>query len=95
MIVNGDTLTDVRLPRLIEHHRRSGALVTMALIPNPRPDKYGGVRVEDGWITGFTRRGHAARPATISSACRSSKRRGVSPLEDGVPAESVNALYPR
>ena len=29
----------------------------MALIENPRPDVYGGVRVEDGWVRGFTRRG--------------------------------------
>ena len=32
LIVNGDTLTDVDVGTLVEHHRRSGALVTMALI---------------------------------------------------------------
>ena len=32
-------------------------MVTMALIPNPRPDKYGGVVVEDGRVVGFTSRG--------------------------------------
>src|SRR3954466_5566497 len=35
VLVNGDTLTDVDLRRMIDHHRRSGALVSMALIPNP------------------------------------------------------------
>ena len=29
----------------------------MALIENPRPDVYGGVRVEDGWVRGFTQSG--------------------------------------
>ena len=44
----------------------------MALIPNPRPDMYGGVRRRTtGWVTGFTRRGHAASAASTSSACRS------------------------
>ena len=38
-----------------------GALVTMALIPNPRPDKYGGVLVDDGWVRGFTRAGSGER----------------------------------
>src|SRR3954453_19030776 len=58
VLVNGDTLTDVALRRMIDHHRRSGALVTMALIPNPRPEKYGGVLLDEAQaITGFTRRG--------------------------------------
>ncbi len=35
-----------------------GALVTMAVVPNTEPDKYGGVVVaEDGSVTGFVRRG--------------------------------------
>ena len=45
LIVNGDTLTDVDIWSLVARHRESGALVTMALIPNPRPDHYGGVLV--------------------------------------------------
>src|SRR4051812_45986686 len=58
VLVKGDTLTDVDLERMIDQHRRSGALVTMALIPNPRPDKYGGVRLDDRHgVVGFTRRG--------------------------------------
>ena len=45
LLVNGDTLTDVDLDGLIAAHQRTGALVTMALIANPAPDKYGGVIV--------------------------------------------------
>ena len=100
LIVNGDTLTDLRLRRLIDHapaYRR--ASVTMALIPNPRPDIYGGVRVEDGWITGFTRPGTAERELSLHRrAGRRSARRSPT-LEDGVPAESVilalSAAHPR
>src|SRR6187397_956791 len=40
LIVNGDTLTDVNIADLVAHHRSSGALVTMAVIPNAEPDKY-------------------------------------------------------
>ena len=92
-IVNGDTLTDVDLEAVRARHVESGARVTMALIPNPRPDKYGGVLVDgSGVITGFTRAGatrenyhfvgvQCADPAVFAS------------LEDGVAAESVNSLY--
>ena len=57
LIVNGDTLTDVDLATLVERHRQSEALVTMALIDNPQPERYGGVTVENGSVTGFTGRG--------------------------------------
>lgn len=60
LIVNGDTLTDLDLPAMSAAHRRSGARVTMALIPNPDPAHYGGVAVNDrGWVTSFPRRGPA------------------------------------
>src|SRR5215470_5305728 len=49
-LVNGDTLTDVDLPTMLDQHRRTGALVTMALIPNPDPAKYGGVRLDDSGV---------------------------------------------
>lgn len=101
LIVNGDTLTDVDVWSLLARHRESGALVTMALIPNPRPDQYGGVTVDaDGWVTGFTR----ARPSAHVTPGESSyhfigvqvaRAAAFASLEDGVPAESVNSLYPR
>ena len=63
VLVNGDTLTNVDLPAMLAQHRRTGALVTMALIPNPRPDKYGGVLLDDdGTIVRFTRRRAPGRP---------------------------------
>ena len=45
-IINGDTLTNVDLDALAAHHRESGALVTIAVIPNENPDKYGGLIVD-------------------------------------------------
>jgi NDP-sugar pyrophosphorylase family protein len=105
LIVNGDTLTDADVWSLLARHRESGALVTMALVPNPRPGQYGGVVVSpDGWVTGFTR----ARPSSVSRPADTGRpptfhfigvqvasARAFATLEDGVPAESVNALYPR
>lgn len=94
VIVNGDTLTDVPLGALLDRHQQSGALVTMALIPNPRPEFYGGVRVQDGWITGFTRAGTGEATYHFVGV-QAAHAAAFSSLEDGVPAESVNSLYPR
>jgi mannose-1-phosphate guanylyltransferase len=100
LIVNGDTLTDVDIWSLIERHRESGALVTMALIPNPRPHQYGGVAVtDDGWVSGFTRASGAGTTNTSSAfhfiGVQVAKAKAFVDLADGVPAESVNALYPK
>jgi NDP-sugar pyrophosphorylase family protein len=63
LIVNGDTLTNVDVGSLVADHRRSGALVTMAVVPNMEPDKYGGVVVaSDGSVTRFAKRLTPASP---------------------------------
>jgi mannose-1-phosphate guanylyltransferase/phosphomannomutase len=36
-IINGDTLTNVDLDALAAYHRASGALVTIAVVPNEHP----------------------------------------------------------
>jgi NDP-sugar pyrophosphorylase family protein len=94
VLVNSDTLTDIDLPAMVDQHRRTGALVTMALIPNPRPDKYGGVLVDgDHAVTGFTRRGNL-RPSFHFIGPQVVEAEAFMTLEDGVPAESVLGIYP-
>ena len=62
-IVNGDTLSNVSLAALLDTHRSSGARVTLAVMPNPAPTRYGGVTVDaDGWATGFVPAG-GGRPS--------------------------------
>lgn len=103
LIVNADTLSDVDVPALVARHRQSGALVTMALIRNPRPDFYGGVLVSsDGWVTGFSPRRKPGSPPPGGDAhpyhfigVQVAEARVFQDLEDGVASESVAALYPR
>lgn len=92
-IINGDTLTNVDLHAVAENHRETGALVTIAVIPNERSDRYGGLIVDS------TGRFHSVVPP--GSPVRSYHVVGVQmahpsafarlPLNE--PAESIGALY--
>jgi NDP-sugar pyrophosphorylase family protein len=94
LIVNGDTLTDINLPGAVAAHRASGAMVTMVLIPNEEPQKYGGVLVDrEGVITGFTRRG-ASEPSYHFVGVQVAQKAAFASLPDLTPYESVAALYP-
>src|SRR5262245_56843667 len=60
LVVNGDTLTDLCLADLVSAHACSGALVTLALVANADPGRYGGVVLNgDGSVAGFVPRGAA------------------------------------
>ncbi|MBI2187912.1 MAG: NDP-sugar synthase [Acidobacteria bacterium] len=95
LIVNGDTLADVDVAAFVAVHRRTRALVTMAVVPNTEPEKYGGVLVDaDGTVTGFARRG-----ASIGSfhfvGMQAAEAAAFASLPPGEPAESFLQLYPR
>jgi NDP-sugar pyrophosphorylase family protein len=94
LIVNGDTLTDVDLSSVAREHERSSALVTLSVIPNPAPERYGGVVVDEaGCVTAFVPRGtpgpswHFVGVQVVEAAAFA----GVSPDH---PSESIAALYP-
>jgi NDP-sugar pyrophosphorylase family protein len=94
LIVNGDTLTDLDLPAVVEDHRRSGALVTMAVVPNTEPDKYGGVVVAgDGAVTGFVWRG-SREPSCHFVGVQVVEPEVFASVPANVPYETVGALYP-
>ncbi|MGH9315022.1 MAG: sugar phosphate nucleotidyltransferase [Vicinamibacterales bacterium] len=89
-IINGDTLTDVPLGAVADAHARSGAFVTMALIPNPRPDHYGGVLVRDGFVRGFTHAG----PNYHFIGVQVAEAHVFAAVPEDRPSSSVGSLYP-
>ena len=94
LIVNGDTLTDVSLKEVIDDHARSGALVTMAVVPNSEPDKYGGIVVEEsGSVSGFVRRG-SSRPSFHFIGVQVVAADAFASVPVNTPYESVGTLYP-
>ena len=92
-IVNGDTLCDFSLAEMLDAHRSSGADVTLALVPNPAPDHYNGIVLDDdGRVTGWLPKGraHGSWHFIGVQVARASVFAG---LADGVPAESVTGIY--
>jgi mannose-1-phosphate guanylyltransferase len=92
-IVNGDTLCEVDLHALATQHLDSRALVTMAVVVNHWPERYGGVVTDSrGIVYGFVPRGSpAARYHFVGVQM-------VHPsvfeaLPDNEPAESVAGVY--
>jgi NDP-sugar pyrophosphorylase family protein len=94
LIVNGDTLTNVDVAALVDAHRSSGALVTMAVIPNNEPAKYGGVVADErAVVTGFTKAG-STDPSFHFIGVQVVEGAAFASLPDNMPAESVKTLYP-
>jgi mannose-1-phosphate guanylyltransferase len=94
-LVNGDTLARVDLDAMAESHAATGALVTMAVIPNPDPAHYSGVLI-DGTdaVTGFSRRG-STEASWHFVGTQVAEREAFARVADGVRSESVNGLYPQ
>ena len=96
VIVNGDVLTDVDLLRLADRHTTSGAVATLALVPNTEPLRYGGVRVdEEGVVTGFVPRGEGAAGSWHFVGVQMVEASAFRSLPSGRPASSIVGLYDR
>src|SRR5918911_1836118 len=52
-VVNGKIITDINLSAALETHRRTNALATLVLLPNPRRERFSVVETEGARITRF------------------------------------------
>jgi mannose-1-phosphate guanylyltransferase len=92
-LINGDTMTDLALEPLAEAHRKSGALVTMALVPNREPNRYGGVLLAaDGSFSGFSGRGRGAIDSYHFIGVQVAHASAFSAIPDGGVA-NVHGIY--
>jgi NDP-sugar pyrophosphorylase family protein len=93
LVVNADTLVDFALGPMIARHEASGAAVTVAVIPNPRPDHYHGLEIDgDHRVTGFVLRG-SGRPSWHFVGVQIARADVFAALPDNVPAETVTGVY--
>jgi NDP-sugar pyrophosphorylase family protein len=94
VIANGDTLTDLDVRALVDAHGRSDALVTLALVPNRKPEKYGGaIMKDDGTVTGFTARAPSAKDSYHFIGVQMVHAEAFRPLAAGQRAPSIGGLY--
>lgn len=96
LIVNGDTLTDFPLPPLIAAHdaaRASGAVATMAVVRNRRPDHYNGLRLDaDGRVLAFVPKGHTEETWHFIGV-QVAEARVFADVPENTPAETVAGIY--
>jgi NDP-sugar pyrophosphorylase family protein len=65
LVFNGDVLTDVDLPAVVERHRRTGAAATLVLTPVPNPAAYGLVEIDaEGRVRRFLEKPDPAQITT-------------------------------
>jgi NDP-sugar pyrophosphorylase family protein len=94
IIANGDTLTDLDVRALVEAHRQSDALVTLALVANREPEKYGGaIMTDDGTVTSFAPRGPSATGSYHFIGVQMVHAEAFRQLVAGQPAASIGGVY--
>lgn len=92
-IINGDTLTNVDLHALAETHREAGALITTAVIPNDRPDRYGGLVVDStGRFHSVVPRGSSVRSYHVLGV-QIAHPKAFAELALNEPADTIPGLY--
>ena len=93
LVLNGDTLTDLDIPALVNAHTASGAQVTLAVVPNEDPESYGGVAADaDGVFTGLVPRG-SADPSWHFVGVHVVERSAYDGVSPDVPCDSISGVY--
>jgi NDP-sugar pyrophosphorylase family protein len=92
-LINGDTLTDIDLAALCDAHESAGASVTLALVINRQPDRYGGVLLDaEQRVTGFVPRRRAEGSFHLIGV-QIVRASVFAWLPVGQPANSVGGVY--
>jgi mannose-1-phosphate guanylyltransferase len=94
LLINGDTLTDVDLGALAESHESTGSLVTLALVPNPEPHRYGSVRLDGRQrVIGFAPSGVNPEDGYHLVGVQIVHASVFASLPPGRPARSIGGVY--
>lgn len=93
-LINGDTIAEVNLAALADEHARNGARVTLAVVPHPDPQAYGGVRVDDqGRVCAFTRRGAQAAGTWHFTGVQLVAADVFAPVPTNQPSSTIGGIY--
>jgi NDP-sugar pyrophosphorylase family protein len=93
LVVNAEPVCEVALEPLIATHRRTGADVTLAVVPNPSPDTFNGLVADaEGRVEGRRMRGDAAGTWHFVGV-QVVNASVFSTLPDNEPAETIGGVY--
>ena len=93
LVVYGDNLTGLRLPALLEHHRRVDAALTTAVHMEPFRVPFGAVEIEDGLLVAY--REKPELPILVSSGVYALGPAAIAAIPKGTPtgaSDLVNRL---
>jgi NDP-sugar pyrophosphorylase family protein len=93
LIVNAEPLCDFSLAPFIAAHRESGADVTLAVVPNPAPHAFNGLRADpDGLVRAVVPKGHSEQTWHFVGV-QVARADVFAGLSDNVPAETIAGIY--
>ncbi|MCO5316023.1 MAG: NDP-sugar synthase [Solirubrobacterales bacterium] len=94
--LNGDSLADLDLGLLLQHHREHGAKATLGLYPVEDASPYGLVELTpDGEVTGFFEKPEAGRSGLISAGMYVLDREVIAALPEGRPISIEREVFPK
>jgi NDP-sugar pyrophosphorylase family protein len=97
LVLNGDVLTDVNLPAVVEAHRSSRAAATIVLTPVPNPAAYGLVEFEaDGRVRRFLEKPDPSQITTdtINAGIYVLERPTLELMPAGIPYSIERGFFP-
>jgi NDP-sugar pyrophosphorylase family protein len=94
LIVNAEPICDFPLAPLVAAHAASGADVTLAVVPNPAPDRFNGLVADAGGALGeVVPKGAGAAGMWHFVGVQVARRRVFADLPDHVPEETISGIY--
>ena len=96
--INGKIITDIDLKAALETHRKTSAIATLVLLPNPYRERFSVVETESGRVTGFggMPAGNAGGPAPLMfTGIQILEPRIFEYIPRGVFSHSTTDVYPQ
>lgn len=85
-VVNGKIITDIDLHAALETHRRTGAIATLVLRPNPQRERFSIVNTKEGFLSGF---GGMPEPAESDNDGELFQSKNSDALKQSLQAQAV------
>jgi NDP-sugar pyrophosphorylase family protein len=94
LVMNGDSLCNFSVERLVTCHREHSADATMWLLPMEDPSRYGGVELNDvGRVISFGEKTTGTRPSYMNAGIYTVSRRFVMRLEADRPISLEREVF--